>query len=120
MGLSSALCIISYLLAAFSPYPILAMIGCALCGLSVGIMWPGSFSLAAANCPRGGTAMFAFLALAGDLGCSAGPAVVGFVSEVFGDNLKYGMVFATIFPILLIVGLTLLIKIKRPKENPSI
>lgn len=120
MGLSSALCIISYLLAAFSPYPILAMIGCALCGLSVGIMWPGSFSLAAANCPRGGTAMFAFLALAGDLGCSAGPAIVGFISEVFGDNLKYGMVFATIFPILLIVGLTLLIKIKRPKENPSI
>lgn len=121
MGISSSLCIISYLLAAFSPYPLLALIGCALCGLSVGIMWPGTLSLASANCPKGGTAMFALLALAGDLGCSSGPAVVGFVSEMFGDNLKYGMLSAIVFPILLIAGLLLLIKIsRRVAENPSI
>ena len=121
MGISSGLCIFSYLLAAFSPYPILALIGCALCGLSVGIMWPGTFSLASANCPKGGTAMFAFLALAGDLGCSTGPAVVGFISEIFRDNLKYGMLSAVMFPILLITALLLLIKTsKKATENPSI
>jgi len=115
---SSFLCIFSYLLAAFSPYPALALVGCGLCGLSVGIMWPGTFSLAAENCPKGGTAMFAFLALAGDLGCSSGPTVVGFISEKFNDNLKFGLLFAVIFPLLLIAGLLLLIKIRmREKEN---
>ncbi|NLO83267.1 MAG: MFS transporter [Clostridiales bacterium] len=108
MMVSSGLCIASYLLAALSPYPALAFIGCGLCGLAVGIMWPGTFSLAAENCPRGGTAMFAFLALAGDLGCSAGPTLVGFVAEKFNDNLKAGLGLAIIFPVLLILGLLLL------------
>ncbi len=108
MMVSSGLCIASYLLAALSPYPALAFIGCGLCGAAVGIMWPGTFSLAAENCPRGGTAMFAFLALAGDLGCSAGPTLVGFVAEKFNDNLKAGLGLAIIFPVLLILGLLLL------------
>ena len=78
---SSILCMISYLLATLSPVPLLSLAGCALCGLSVGIMWPGSFSLAAEYCPAGGTGMFALLALAGDIGCSLGPGMVGVVSN---------------------------------------
>ncbi len=115
---SSCLCIVSYMLAAFSPHPMLAFIGCGLCGLSVGIMWPGTFSLAAANCPRGGTAMFAFLALTGDLGCSSGPTVVGFVAEKFHNSLKAGMATAIIFPVLLIMGL-LFLKRSRQKQVPA-
>lgn len=104
---SSILCILSYLFAAISPYPILALIGCGLCGLSVGVLWPGTFSLAAEKCPRGGTAMFAFFALAGDLGCSAGPTVVGMVSNITNGSIKAGLLVAIIFPVLLIIGLIL-------------
>lgn len=103
---SGILCIISYLLASLSGNPIVALVGCALCGLSVGILWPGTFSLAASKCAKGGTAMFAFLALAGDLGCSSGPTVVGMVSNYTG-NIKAGLFVAIIFPILLIGGLLL-------------
>lgn len=104
---SSILCILSYLFAAISPYPILALIGCGLCGLSVGVLWPGTFSLAAEKCPSGGTAMFAFFALAGDLGCSAGPTVVGMVSNITNGSIKAGLLVAIIFPVLLIIGLIL-------------
>lgn len=102
---SGVLCIISYLLAALSPYPVLALIGCGLCGLSVGILWPGTFSLAAAKCPKGGTAMFALFALAGDLGCSSGPTLVGMISSISNGGIKAGLMGALIFPVLLIVGL---------------
>ena len=107
---SGFLCVFSYLIAAFSPYPILALIGCGLCGLSVGILWPGTFSIASEKCPRGGTAMFALLALAGDLGCSTGPTVVGVVSSALNNNLKMGLLVAIIFPTSLILGLFLYIK----------
>ena len=100
---SAVLCVISYLLAALSPIPVLSFIGCGLCGLSVGIMWPGVFSIASAKCPKGGTAMFALLALAGDLGCSSGPTLVGLISGIFEDNLKTGFIAAIVFPVLLIV-----------------
>lgn len=103
ISVSSLLCAVSYLLAVFAPVPILSLIGCGLCGLSVGIMWPGVFSLAAAYCPQGGTAMFAFFALAGDIGCSGGPSVVGVVSGMFGENLKAGLLVAIIFPVILMV-----------------
>ena len=73
MAGSSILCVIAYLMIALLPYPVLNLVGCGLCGLSVGIMWPGTFSKASAAMPFGGTAMFALLALAGDLGCSGGP-----------------------------------------------
>lgn len=99
---SGILCIISYLIAVFSPSPLVSLIGCALTGLSVGIMWPGTFSLAAEKCPQGGTAMFAMFALAGDLGCASGPGLVGFVSGLFDDQLKMGLLFAIVFPILLL------------------
>ncbi len=107
MVLSGALCVISYLLISLSPSPALSLAGCALCGLSVGIMWPGSFSKAAASIKNGGTAMFALLALGGDLGCSAGPTLVGIISGANGDNLKLGIFFAVIFPVLLIMGVAL-------------
>ena len=101
---SCVLCIIAYLLASLSPSPVLALVGCGLCGLSVGILWPGVFCLASARCRKGGTAMFALLALAGDLGCSGGPTTVGMAASAFGDNLNLGLLFALIFPIVLILG----------------
>ncbi len=104
------LCVGCYLLAALSPLAGLGLVGCALCGLAVGIMWPGTISLAAQRCPRGGTAMFAFLALAGDLGAAIGPAMVGGIAEAVGGDLKVGLLFAAIFPAFLIFGLVLLIK----------
>lgn len=105
MMLSGGLCLISYLMISLSPSPIWGLIGCALSGLSVGIMWPGTFSISSAYIKGGGTAMFALLALAGDLGCSVGPSFVGFVSESLNNDLKIGILAATIFPVILIGGL---------------
>ena len=107
MKWSSLLCILSYLLISLSPLPVLSLIGCAICGLSVGIMWPGSFSKAAVALRNGGTAMFAMLALAGDLGCSGGPTLVGMVSEARGGSLKAGILAGILFPALLLLCLTL-------------
>ena len=104
---SSILCILSYLGISCSPSPQLSLVSCALCGLSVGIMWPGSFSKAADALPKGGTAMFALLALGGDLGCSGGPTLVGMVSSTLGDNLKLGILAGVLFPILLLAGIML-------------
>ena len=109
---SGCLCIVCYLLAAFAPHPVFGLIGCALCGFSVGIMWPGTFSLASNSLPAGGTAMFAFLALAGDLGCGSGPTIVGVVAEKFGDDLKIGVLSAIVFPVLLVIVNVLLKKKK--------
>ncbi|MDO5538896.1 MAG: MFS transporter [Eubacteriales bacterium] len=102
---SCILCIVSYLCISFAPFPQLSLIGCAVCGLSVGIMWPGTFSKAAASVRRGGTAMFALLALGGDLGCSSGPTLAGMVSSQFQDNLKVGIFAAIVFPLLLLTGI---------------
>lgn len=108
MLLSGLLCVACYLLAALSPLPVFGLAGCALCGFSVGIMWPGTISLSSQKCPKGGTAMFAFLALAGDLGATVSPAMVGSFSEMAGGNLKIGLLAATIFPIFLVIGLLVL------------
>ncbi len=105
MGGSAILCILSYLCISLIPIPAAGLIGCAICGLSVGIMWPGAFSRASATIQRGGTAMFAFLALAGDLGCSGGPTLVGLVSSRFGNNLRAGILAAILFPVLLLLGI---------------
>ncbi len=102
------LCVGCYLLASLSALPILGLAGCALCGLAVGIMWPGSISLSSKTCPRGGTAMFAFLALAGDLGAMVSPSMVGTLSEMAGGNLKTGLLVATIFPFVLVFVLLIL------------
>jgi len=104
------MCAVCYLVASLSALPILGLAGCALCGLAVGIMWPGSISISSQNCPRGGTTMFAFLALAGDLGATVSPTMVGTLSEMAGGNLKTGLLAATIFPVILVVGLLILKK----------
>ncbi len=105
MAASSLVCVFAYLITSLSPAPLLSLIGCALCGFSVGIMWPGTFSRAAASLRTGGTAMFALLALAGDLGCSSGPTLVGFVSDAASGNLKTGILAATLFPLIMILCL---------------
>ncbi len=110
MLLCGTLCAFCYLLASLSPSPILGLAGCALCGLAVGIMWPGTISISSQKCPKGGTAMFAFLALAGDLGATVSPAMVGRFAEMAGGNLKAGLLVATVFPIILTLGLVFLNK----------
>lgn len=102
------LCALCYLAASLSSVPAIGLSGCAFCGISVGIMWPSTISLSSQKCPRGGTAMFAFLALAGDLGATVSPAIVGGVSDMVSGNLKTGLLVATVFPILLIFVLTVL------------
>lgn len=119
MLICGSLCVVCYLLAALSPIPIIGLIGCALCGLSVGIMWPGTLCISSQKCPRGGTAMFAFLALAGDLGAAAGPTMVGGIADAVGGNLKTGLLFATLFPALMILGLILLVKKFEKRERLS-
>lgn len=116
MQYSGILCIVSYLIISLSSVPLLGLLGCGLCGLSVGILWPGTFSIGSRTIPRGGTAMFALFALAGDLGCSGGPTLVGFVSGLWNDNLRAGILAAIIFPLLLLAGL-MYYKISLRKEK---
>ena len=113
MLFSTILCVISYLMTTLFRSPIINLIGCGLCGISVAIMWPGSLSKAAATLPTGGTAMFAMLALAGDIGCSAGPTLVGMVSDAVGGNMKAGILAGIIFPVVLLVCLLLWKKTKK-------
>lgn len=105
MTASTVLCVGAYLLICLSPWPVLSLMGCALCGFSVGILWPGTFSKASAAMPTGGTAMFALFALAGDLGCGSGPAVVGMVSQIFDGKLQMGILTAVVFPAVMLLCL---------------
>lgn len=109
---STVLCVLSYLGISLFSVPLLNLICCAVCGLSVGIMWPGTFSKASATLPKGGTAMFALLALGGDVGCAGGPTLVGMVSGALEDNLKMGILAGIIFPIILLIGIILCKKTK--------
>lgn len=115
MIFSSLLCICAYLLASLGQNAIISLIGCGLCGFSVGVMWPGTFSIAAKACPAGGTALFALLALAGDLGCALAPYTVGLSSSLQGDDLKKGILTAVIFPTILV--LTLILSHKKLRKN---
>lgn len=119
MTLCAGLCIGSYLLACLSPGAVASFIGCALCGFSVGLMWPGTFSIGSEALPAGGTAMFALFALAGDLGCSAGPTLVGAVSQAYGGELKAGLLAAIVFPVgmLLAIGADTLSRKKTLTEQ---
>jgi fucose permease len=108
MIFSGALCLVSYLLASLSSVPILGLLGCIFCGFSVAIMWPGTISICSPRIPKGGTALFAMLAMSGDLGGAAGPAIVGNISQVFSNNLKAGLLAGTIFPVVLIVMILLI------------
>lgn len=114
MFISVILCSASYLCVALVGSPVIALIACALCGFSCGIFWPGTLSLAAGNISKGGSMMFALLALGGDMGCTVGPTIISSVSSVFDDDLKKGILVATIFPVIMIVLLTLF-KRKRKK-----
>jgi len=119
MAGSAVLCIFCYLIAALFENPLLGLIGCALCGFSVGIFWPGTFSIAALRLPGGGTAMYALMALAGDLGCSSGPTVVGMVANAFGGNLKVGLLLAILFPIVMLLGIGM-VKYRPVKEKENV
>ena len=107
LPLTCLLCIGCYLLIALAPWPAVGLLGCGICGFSVGILWPGTFSMAAATLRRGGTAMFAYLALAGDLGCCLGPTLAGQAAGLFGDSLQTGILLATLFPALMLAGVGL-------------
>ena len=113
MKASCLLCVAAYLAISLVPIPVVSLAACAICGLSVGIMWPGTFSKASATLPKGGTALFALLALGGDIGCSGGPTLVGLVSSHADDNLKAGILAAIIFPILLLGGISLCRKAQK-------
>ena len=116
MLLSGLLCVVCYLLASLSPWPALGLAGCSFCGFSVGILWPGTIRLSSQKCPQGGTAMFALLALAGDFGGTVSPVIVGGFSELAGGSLKAGLLAATAFPVLLVIGLLIL----RRRAKPSV
>lgn len=105
---SALVCVLSYIIIAFIPLPVAGVIGCSICGFAVGIMWPGTFSMASAKIRNGGTAMFALMALAGDLGCTSGPTLVGMVSGLFSENLRIGILAAVVFPLVLLIGIWLL------------
>ena len=117
MVASGALCVVSYLVASISPNPLVSLIGCGVCGFSVGVMWPGTFSLAALRMPEGGTALFAMLALFGDSGCALGPAVVGRGITLFDGDFSKGMLLALVFPLLLIIGVIKTSPVKGGKSR---
>lgn len=111
----SLLCALSYFITALSPYPILSLLGCSLCGISVAVMWPGTYSLATRHISFGGTRMFALLALAGDLGCVVGPSVAGVIADAFGGDLRISFIASAIFPLIILT--TIPIIIKKSKNN---
>lgn len=110
MAVCAALCVGAYLCIVFVPSPVLSLLGCAVCGFSVGIFWPGTFSRASASIRGGGTQMFALLALAGDLGCAGGPTLAGLVSDACGGALRAGILAAIIFPLLMLLCMLLVRK----------
>ena len=114
---SGALCVFCYVLASLIENPIVGLIGCILCGFSVGIMWPGTLSISSKKFPSGGTAMFALLAMAGDLGGSIGPGIVGRVTQNAGDNIRAGLRLGLIFPLIMMVGLVIFSYLKTEKNQ---
>ena len=108
MTLCALLCVCAYLAVTLTGAPAIGLAGCALCGFSVGIFWPGTFSVAAVSLPQGGTAMYALMALAGDVGCSGGPTLAGLLASYAGGNLKTGLLAAVVFPLFIILGVWLL------------
>jgi len=117
---SGALCVACYLMASISSNPVMGLIGCIFCGFSVGIMWPGTISISSKTFPTGGTAMFALLAMAGDLGGSIGPAIVGRVTQFAGDNIRVGMRVGLIFPTVLILMLIIISIFAAKTEKNSV
>ena len=119
MLISGTLCVVCYLMASFSVNPLIGLIGCIICGFSVGIMWPGTISISSKKFPTGGTAMFALLAMAGDLGGSIGPAIVGRVTQFAGDDIRIGMRFGLVFPVVLIIMLILMSRFSSKSKSDT-
>ena len=112
--ISSLICVVAYLVAIVSPHPAMSLVGCGLCGIGSGILWPGSFSIASKKLPKGGVFMFGMLALSGDFGCLVGPSIAGQISSVANGNLKIGFIFSLAFPILLaVISFILIFKKKK-------
>lgn len=115
---SGAVCLACYLTASLSKSPAVCLAGCIICGFSVGIMWPGTISILSKRLPKGGTAMFAFLAMAGDLGGALGPGIVGFFAQLNNDDLKKGVLAGSVFPLVLVISVAgILIKVRRERKN---
>ena len=114
---SGILCVICYLLTTLSSNQVIGLAGCIVCGFSVGIMWPGTISITSKRVPAGGTAMFALLAMAGDLGGSIGPGIVGYVTQNSDNNIRVGMGIGLIFPLVLLIMLFILCKGKKTQES---
>ena len=110
---SGVLCLVCYLMASVSAVPMVGLIGCIVCGFSVGIMWPGTISISSKRMPYGGTAMFALLAMAGDLGGAFGPSLAGVVTQACGDNLQKGMLAGSLFPLVLVICVLVLRRTKK-------
>ena len=120
MLVSGALCLGCYLLASLAADPVFSLIGCIFCGFSVGIMWPGTISIISPRLPQGGTALFAMLAMAGDLGGAFGPSLVGTVSQLNSNDLHSGMLAGSVFPLVLIIALAaLLLQSKKSGSLPQ-
>lgn len=115
---SGLLCLVCYLMASLSGNPVIGLVGCIVCGFSVGILWPGTISISSGRMPYGGTAMFALLAMAGDLGGAFGPSLAGTVSQRFGDNLQKGMLAGSVFPLVLVVCV-LLLRLAQPEKGEA-
>ena len=115
---SGLLCLVCYLMASLSGNPVIGLVGCIVCGFSVGILWPGTISISSGRMPYGGTAMFALLAMAGDLGGAFGPSLAGVVSQRFGDNLQKGMLAGSVFPLVLVVCV-LLLRLAQPEKGEA-
>lgn len=115
---SGLLCLVCYLMASVSAVPMVGLIGCIVCGFSVGILWPGTISISSGRMPYGGTAMFALLAMAGDLGGAFGPSLAGAVSQRFGNNLQKGMLAGSVFPLVLVVCV-LLLRLAQPEKGEA-
>ncbi|NLG04196.1 MAG: MFS transporter [Clostridia bacterium] len=112
------LCLVCYLAASISGHPLIGLIGCITCGFSVGIMWPGTISISSKKIPAGGTAMFALLAMAGDLGGSVGPGLVGLITQRASDNLRIGILAGSIFPTILVLSI-LMLKVMRNSAHST-
>ena len=133
LPMMSLLCIACYFTSATAKSPVLALVGCAVCGFSVALMWPGTLAVASDRFPTGGTSMFGVLAIAGDIGCAGGPWLSGLISDGVQKlpqglalaqkmgitaeqlGLKAGLLICCLFPLILLIAQ--LVMNKRKKES---
>ena len=120
---SAGLCATCYLGTCFINSPVISLLTCALTGITVSIMWPATLSLAARLFPNGGGSMYSVLALSGDTGCTLGPWFISFMTIQMsmgvssGESLKTGLGFGALFPLLMIIAISMLNIKKRTIDN---